>query len=199
MIVQGVSIGEMMNQSKLVLTKPSVATFEQFEKHGGQREALTYVGVAAAISAIIGLVLGLAVTAIVGGSFLGAVISAIINFIQVMVAFFVSAWLIYTVGRSQGGTGTQEEVFYTFSLFVAPILAISSALAIIPCLGALAALALLIYQIYLGYLAVRSSMNLDQNKAIITMVVVFVVQLLIAGVFSGIALALGAGAAAVGA
>ena len=44
MMIQGVSVGDMLNQSMTVLTKPSVQSFEQFEKRGGQREALIYVG-----------------------------------------------------------------------------------------------------------------------------------------------------------
>jgi hypothetical protein len=174
MMIQGVSIGDMINQSKVVLTKPAVATFEQFEKRGGQREALTYVGVAAAIAGIVALVFGL-----IFGGIGGAVVGLLGAFLLPLIGFFVFAFLVYTVGRSQGGTGTQDEVFYTLALFSAPILAINGAVSNIPILGCLAlplTFALGIYQIYLGFLAIRSSMNLDQNKAIITMVVAWIVQ-----------------------
>ena len=40
-------------------------------------------------------------------------------------------------------------------------------------------------QIYLGYLVVRSSMNLDQNKAIITLVLAFIAQFII-GIIIGV-------------
>ena len=43
MMVQGVSIDEMLDQSIQVLTKPGVETFERFERHGGQREATIYI------------------------------------------------------------------------------------------------------------------------------------------------------------
>ena len=59
MIVQGVSIGDMLNQSMTVLTKPSVQTFEQFERRGGQREALIYVGVAAAVGGVLSALFGI--------------------------------------------------------------------------------------------------------------------------------------------
>ena len=49
MMIQGVSVGDMLNQSMTVLTKPSVQSFEQFEKRGGQREALIYVVIAAVL------------------------------------------------------------------------------------------------------------------------------------------------------
>ena len=40
-IIQFFNFSEMINQSIKVLTQPRIETFEQFEKHGGQREALT--------------------------------------------------------------------------------------------------------------------------------------------------------------
>lgn len=187
MMIQGVSLSEMINQSMNVLTKPGVATFEQYEKRGGQREALVYVGTAAAIGAVVALLFG----------FLNGIAFALIAFVGALaiplISFFVSALLIHFIGTSQGGTGTQDEVFYTNSLYMAPILAISGAVNNIPLLACLAfpfTLALGIYQIYLGYLAIRSSMNLDQNKAIITMVLVFIAQVLINMVIVGIIAAL---------
>jgi uncharacterized membrane protein HdeD (DUF308 family) len=171
MIVQGVSIGEMVNQSISVITKPSVATFEQFERRGGQREALVYVAVAAAIGAVLNLLFGLL------NGFVYALLVGAFAFVLTMVAFYVSAFVIQAVGKSQGGTGTTDEVFYTLSLYQAP----AQALSLIPIVGFLFGL----YSIYLGYLAVRSSMNLDQNKAIITMVVAFIVNVVI-GLIGGV-------------
>lgn len=198
MIVQGVSISDMLNQSVTVLTKPAVTTFEQFEKRGGQREALTYVMTAAAIAAIVALLFGLL------GGLGAALLGGVMAFILPVVGFYLFSYLVYTVGKSQGGTGTQDEVFYTNSLYAAPILAVNGALSAIPLLGCLAApvtLALSIYQLYLGYLAARSSMNLDQNKAIITMVVAIIAQIVIifavSFVFGLIGAAIGIGTGAI--
>jgi hypothetical protein len=106
-----------------------------------------------------------------------------------LIAYFVFSLAIFYMGRQQGGTGTQDEVFYTTSLYVAPLQAIGSIVGIVlggliiiappigltlACLVVPVALAVAVYQAYLGYLATRSSMNLDQNKAIITVVVAFV-------------------------
>ncbi|MGQ9547210.1 MAG: Yip1 family protein [Roseiflexus sp.] len=176
MMVQGVSINEMLNQSIQVLTKPGVETFERFERHGGQREATIYIMVAAAISAASALVFGLL------NGIVAALIGAAFGFILPVIGFYIFVFLVYFIGKQQGGTGTQDEVFYTMSLFVAPIQAVTGAVSAIPILGCLAfpvTLALGIYQTYLGYLGVRSSMNLDQNKAIITLVLAFIAQLLI--------------------
>lgn len=189
MMVQGVSINEMLNQSIQVLTKPSVETFERFERHGGQREATIYIMVAAAISAAAALVFGLL------NGIVAALIGAAFGFILPVIGFYIFVFLVYFIGKQQGGTGTQDEVFYTISLFVAPIQAVTGAVGAIPLLNCLAlpvTLALGIYQVYLGYLGVRSSMNLDQNKAIITLVLAFIAQLIISiivGAIFGVILA----------
>jgi hypothetical protein len=183
MMVQGVSINEMLNQSIQVLTKPGVETFERFERHGGQREATIYIMIAAAISAAVALVFGLL------GGIVQSLLSAVLGFILPVVGFYIFVFLVYFIGKQQGGTGTQDEVFYTMGLFVAPIQAVNGAVGAIPLLGCLAApatFALGIYQIYLGYLGVRSSMNLDQNKAIITLVAAFIAQLIIGFIIAAI-------------
>ena len=194
MMIQGVSINEMLNQSVTVITKPSVQSFEQFERRGGQREALIYVGAAAALAGIVGGVFGL-LTGGIGGLLAGLLAGIILP----LVGYFVFSFLIYTIGKSQGGTGTQDEVFYTTALYTAPILAINGVIGAIPLLNCLllpATFLLGLYQIYLGYLATRSSMNLDQNKAIITVVLAFVAQLAIGFVIGLVFAAIGIGAAA---
>ena len=183
MMVQGVSIDEMLNQSIQVLTKPGVETFERFERHGGQREATIYIMIAAAISAAVALVFGLL------NGIVAALLGAVFGFVLAVVNFYIFVFLVYFIGKQQGGTGTQDEVFYTMSLFVAPIQAVTGAVGAIPLLGCLAlpaTFALGIYQIYLGYLGVRSSMNLDQNKAIITLVLAFIAQLIIGFIIAAI-------------
>src|SRR5215211_7010707 len=180
MMIQGVSIGDMLNQSMTVLTKPSVESFEQYERRGGMREALTYVIAAAVLVGVVGAVFGL----------LGGVIGALAGLLRgvfALLGFYVFAWVLNYVGKMQGGTGTQDEVFYTAALYTAPLLAVTGVVSAIPIIGCLAlpvTFALGIYQIYLGYLAARSSMNLDQNKAIITVIAAIVAQFVVA-VFIG--------------
>jgi hypothetical protein len=194
MMIQGVSVGEMLNQSVTVLTKPSVQSFEQFERRGGQREGLTYVGVAAVLAGVVGGVFGLLTGGIVG--LVGGLVAGII---LPVISYFVFSFLIYTIGKSQGGTGTQDEVFYTTSLYTAPILAINGVIGAIPLLNCIllpATFLLGLYQIYLGYLATRSSMNLDQNKAIITVVLAIIAMWIAAAVIGFVFATIGIGAAA---
>jgi Yip1-like protein len=194
MMIQGVSINEMISQSMTVLTKPSVQSFEQFERHGGQREALIYVGAAAVLAGIVGAVFGL-----LTGGVAGLIGGLVIGIVGPLLSYFVFSFLIYTIGKSQGGTGTQDEVFYTTSLYTAPILAVTGIVNAIPFLGCLllpATFVLGIYQLYLGYLATRSSMNLDQNKAILTVVLSIIAMWIAAAILTFILAAIGIGAAA---
>jgi Yip1 domain len=196
MMIRGVSIGDMLNQSMTVLTKPSVESFEQFERRGGQREALTYVIAAAVLVGVVGAVFGLL------GGVVGA-LGGLLRGVFALLGFYVFAWVLNYVGKMQGGTGTQDEVFYTAALYTAPLLAVTGVVGAIPIIGCLAlpvTFLLGIYQIYLGYLAARASMNLPQNPAIITVVAAIVAQFLVAVFIGGaIVTALVAGAAASGA
>jgi len=192
MAIQPGSIGSMVQESVAVLTKPAVETFERYERNGGQREAFTYVGIAAAAAAVVAVVFGAIGALITGGGVAGiavSVISGVAVLVLSLLGFFVYGLLVYHVGRSQGGTGSQDEVFYTLSLAAAPILAISGIVGNIPFIGCIAApatFALSIYQMYLGYLAVRSSMNLSQQPAIITVVVAIVAQLIVGAVVAAV-------------
>lgn len=192
MMVQGVSISEMLSQSVTVLTKPGVASFEQYEKRGGQREGLIYVAVAAAIAAVVALVFGL-----FNGIF-AAIIGAIFAFLVPIASYYLFSFVLFFVGKQQGGTGTQDEVFYTTSLYVAPLLAVVGAISNIPIIKWLAlpvTFLLGIYQIYLGYLAARSSMNLDQNKAIISVAAAIISQWILGAILAAIALSIVVGIA----
>jgi hypothetical protein len=196
MQIQGVNIQDMIAQSIAILKPwPTVATFEQFEKRGGTREALIYVGVASAVAAVVAFIFGL-----LGG--IGAAIAAlIIGFISPIIGFAAFAYVLFFVARNQGGTGTQDEVFYTLSLFTAPIRAVTGAIGAIPLLGCLFApvnLVLSIYQGYLAYLACRASMNMEKNPAIISVVVAVVVMIIISVIVAAILAAIFAGMLAVG-
>lgn len=189
MIVQGVSISEMLNQSIKVLTRPSIATFEQYEKRGTQREALIYMAVAAAVGAVVALVFGILGLFGEEGSFFGLIRDFLGAFIGPVAGFFVFAYVLHWMGRQQGGTGTQDEVFYTVALYAAPILAINGVFANIPFINLFYLpiwFVLTLYQLYLAYLSSRSSLNLrDDTKAIISVVVAILAQwLVMALVFS---------------
>lgn len=153
------TIRNMWSQSVQVLSKPSVATFEQYENKGGLREALIYVLVASILAGVFGLEGGVR-------GFLSGIVGTIVGFL----AF---TYLVFYFGKSQGGTGSLDQVAYTFALFWAPITVLFSLVALLliitligifllPLLG----LVTLAVNVYFAYLAVQSSMNLRESGKI---------------------------------
>ena len=153
-MVQSPSVPDMISQSREVLTKPSVATFEKFEKSGNFTNAIIYVAIAAAITGIFGLGQGL-------GGFLSGIISTLLGFV-------VFTYLVHWIGKQRGGTGTFDEVAYTFALFWAPLAVLFGAatlLLVITIIGIfllpILALVGIAANVYFAYMAVQSSMNLE--------------------------------------
>ncbi|NNJ11612.1 DUF1282 family protein [Chloroflexales bacterium ZM16-3] len=189
-MIQQTSIPEMVAQSRDVMSNPSVGTFERYERAGTTTNAAIYVGIASVVAGVLGLTGGL-------GGLLSGVVGALIG-------FFVFTGMVFYIGKSvAGGTGTWDEVAYTFSLFIAPLTVLGAVIGLIvwlfsfiPVLGFLVALLsfpiallILLAQAYFAYIAVQSSMNIrDQGKAIITLglsvVGTVIVQMIIGGMFA---------------
>lgn len=194
----GGGLGEMFASSMVVLRQPSVATFERFEKRGNLQKALIYVGVAAVIAGVLGAIsTGIAVSAV--SRALGAVATggAVGGFVKgllgTLLGFLVFAYATFFIGRQQGGTGSFDEVAYSFSLFYAPLQIVGGILAliiavflfipvlnvIVALLGALVGLAIVVAEVYFAYVAVQSSMNLRGQPALITLVVAGLITLVV--------------------
>jgi Yip1-like protein len=161
----------MLNGSMAVIQHPAVATFEEHEKNDLQ-SATIYVVIGGLISGVFGAI----ASAIRGGSVGSGLIG---NAIGAVIGFYIYLGIVYLLGRAFGGTGNFGELAYDISLFSAPITAVGSLLGIIPVLGGIAALVLGLYQIYLTYLGIQSGMNLPKDKAIIVMVIIFLIGLAI--------------------
>lgn len=172
------SIPEMLNQSRAVLTSPSVATFERFESHGRVTDALLYVTLAAAITGVFGLADGF-------GGFLRNIVAA-------LVGFLVFTYLVHWIGKQRGGTGTFDEVAYSFALFWAPLSVLFGVVTFIFAITViglvflpLIALIALGLNVYFAYLAVQASMNLSGGGSTWTVLLLaalgsFVVNLIVA-------------------
>lgn len=175
------SISEMMSQSRTVLTRPSVATFERFERQGTLADALLYVALAAAITGVFGLAEGFS-------GFLRNIVAALLGFL-------IFTYLVHWFGKRRGGTGTFDEVAYSFALFWAPLSVLFGVVALIFAITIigliflpLIALVALGLNVYFAYLAVQSSMNLDGGGPTWTVLLLaalgsFVLNLIIAAIF----------------
>lgn len=193
-----VQLSEMVAQSRDVISNPSVSTFERYERRGSVGSAGVYVGVAAAVAGVLSFVAALLPW--VDGNPFGALIGGVIG---ALVQFFVFTGMVYYLGRNMaGGSGSWNEVAYTFALFIAPLTIASavvgfvvSLLGAIPLLGLLVIFAgfligllFLVVQAYFAYLAVQSSMNIhDPSKALLTLVLAvvatFVIQAILLLIF----------------
>ena len=170
------TVQNMFAQSAAVLSQPGVATFERFERRGGVREAFIYVLLAALVSGLVAALFALLPFhhVGVGEQFLNRLIS-------IPAQFAIFTGLVYFVGqRLFRGTGTYPEVAYTFALFFVPISIASTVIGIIPVLGWLVSFLLGLVNIFFGFLAVQSSMNIrDQGSAIVTLVLSWIGAILV--------------------
>lgn len=128
------SLTDQMGQSLAILLKPSVATFEHFERRGGINEALLYVLLAAIFAAFIAAFGSLIHPDL---SFFGQFVSRLIT---IPIQFGIFTGVVYWIAKQFfRGTGTYAEVAYTFALFFVPLSLLSSALGWIPIIGFFAA------------------------------------------------------------
>jgi hypothetical protein len=175
-----VPLGEMVQQSIKVLTKPSVQTFEEFENRGLQRDALIYVAIGAAITGLLALP--------------GGLLPAIGSVISTVVGFFVFTYVVHYVGKTQGGTGSLDQVAYTFSLFWIPLQILASLVGLILVISLVGILLLpllpfaaLAASVYFAYLAAQSSLNLtDTTKLVIALLAGIVAAAIAGGILNAI-------------
>lgn len=178
------SLPEMVAQSREIMQSPSVPAFERYERRGTMANAAIYVGIAALIAGVLGLFSG-------GfGGLIGGALSALVQ-------FFVFTGMVYLLGKNMyNGSGTWDEVAYSFALFSAPLIVIGALVTLIvtlfawvPLLNALVGFAallvglvLLVVQVYYAYLAIQASMNLrDQTKSLVVLGLSFLATIVIMG------------------
>lgn len=150
------------------------------------QEAITVVVIIAVLN-MIGSIIG----SFIGPTTIG---TAILGGVWALIGFFIWAWLAYFIGtRVFGGTADYGELIRTLGYAYTPN--ILGVLSFIPCLGALLALAGAIWALVAMVVAVRQALDFDTTKAILTVVVGFIVYLI--GAFI-VALIFGAGAAVLG-
>lgn len=175
----------MINGSIAVLTRPSVATFEEHEQNN-LGWATIYVVIGAVIVGILQ-----AITAVIQGAVsapqtvqaspIGNIIGSVLG---ALIGFFIFLGIVYLLGRAFGGTGNFGELAFDISLYWAP-LAVLQALVGVIAIGPLAILALLAllavfgYNIFLTYLGIQSGMNLPSQKALYVVLILAGIAILL--------------------
>ncbi|MFC3861593.1 YIP1 family protein [Deinococcus antarcticus] len=172
-------ITDMFAQSTAVLAQPNPSTFERFERRGGLTQAMIFVMVAAVVSAVVA-----AIFAPFHGdvTVMGQLLSRLIG---IPAQFLIFTGAVYLIGRNLfKGTGTFDEVAYSFALFYVPLSILGTLIGIVPVLGWLAGLVITVAMIYFGYLAVQSSMNLrDTTSSVATLILSGIVSMWIGVLF----------------
>ncbi len=195
---------QMLNSSRAVLLRPSVATFEEFERND-LGWATIYIAIGALISALLGAIsfviqrpfleqqmanlqqqfgsqpLPPILTTFMGGG--GLAVTVAISLLSTLVIYFIWTIFVYLLGRAFGGTGAFGELAYDIALFWAPVSVVSSLISVagigpLAFLTSLVSLVLLIYNIYLSYLSIQAGMNLPSNRALIVILIPILVVIL---------------------
>ncbi|WP_027481158.1 hypothetical protein [Deinococcus pimensis] len=163
----GFDLREMVRQSVGVITQPSVRTFELFERAGGLTQGVTYVAIT---SVLVGIVAWIANAL----PFINSRLSFWETVLGSLFGYLAYVFTVHAVGRAQGGTGTLDEVAYTFALFWAPLailFALLQAGLVITIVGILLVwlvpLAQLVVNTFFAYTGVQSSMNIRSPGAIV--------------------------------
>jgi hypothetical protein len=201
---------QMLNASLAVLRRPSVSTFEEFERDD-LGAATVYVLLGALISGILGVIAFAIRRPFIGQPLRERPVDqpfafdpALMpqswptaiggNLIGTLIGFFLFLGLVFLLGRAFGGTGTFGQLAYDISLFWAPLAVIQALISIfaigpLAFLSGLALFAVGIYNLYLTYLGIQSGMNLPPNKALIIILIPFFLAIVLCCV---LALAVGA-------
>ncbi|MFQ5399039.1 MAG: YIP1 family protein [Anaerolineae bacterium] len=163
-----------MIQRVIGILKLDVNTYEEIE---ADESATSQAAIVVAIVAIVGGLVGGGISAAMGGSFISSFLSQLIG---AFVGWIVWSVVTYFVGTALfGGQATMGEMLRVLGFAQAP-----GILAVIPVCGAFVGW---IWSIACGFIAVRQGLDLDNTKALLTIVVgwiaVFIVTLIIGGIF----------------
>jgi hypothetical protein len=132
---------------------------------------------------------------VIGGDFGTAVLGLILGVVMGVLGYYIWAYVTYFVGTNLfEGTADVGEMLRTLGYASGP--RVLGILAFIPCLGPLAGLVGALWALVTGVVAVRQALDFDTGKAILTVIIGWVIVFIITIVVSVV---LGAGAAGLGA
>lgn len=160
--------------------KLDVNTYEEIE---ADESATSQAAIVVSIVAIIGGLIGGGITAALGGSFIGSFLSTLLN---AYIGWLVWAAVTYFVGTSFfGGQATMGEMLRVLGFAQAP-----GILRIIPVCGGFVGW---IWSIATGFVAIRQGLDVDNTKALLTIIIgwvaVFIVSLAVGAILAAVGLA----------
>jgi len=154
------------------------------------QEATLVVVIAAVLSGIGSMLSGL----IGGQGFGSAVLALIVGVLVSIVGYLIWAFVTYFVGtRLFDGTADYGELRRTLGYAFAPTAL--GLLSFIPCVGVIPAVAAVIWTLVCGVIAVQEALDFDMGKAILTVIIGWVVWIVLSIILGTV---LGVGGLAVG-
>lgn len=181
--------------------KLDVTLFNEVEADASlNREALTVVIIAALLT-FVGSLVGALFSSVLGSvagvntSFFGLLLAAVFVSVWTVIGYYIWSYLTWFIGtRFFGGTAEPGELMRTIGYAYAPQWL--NVLNFIPCVGAILSIVVSIWSLVAGIIAIREALDVDTGKAVITAVigwlVIFVVGLVITGIFGVGMMGLGA-------
>lgn len=191
-----ITFRQMLDDSRAILTRPSVATFDRYGRGGDALAAAKYVGAAALLGALLGWLIRVALTGSTGNLFV-VLVNTATGAIDVLLGFFFFVFLVHLIGQYQGGMGSFDGLAYAFALFVAPISVIVLALelllpVLVPnglALARLVRVAEIVLWAVFAWLAIRSVLRMRDNRSIlITLGGAVLAMIVLRLIFGGLAL-----------
>jgi hypothetical protein len=168
-----------------------VGLYQEVEADTSLNQEALIVVVLASIAAGIGGFLGGLLSGDIGPAFLGLVVAAVLG----VVNYYIWSYVTYFVGTSLfGGTADPGELLRVLGYASGP--RVLGVLNFIPCVGWVFGLAGAIWALVAGVVAVREALDFDTTKAILTVVIGWVVILVISVIVGTV---LGVGAVGLGA
>jgi hypothetical protein len=133
---------------------------------------------------------------VIGGDIGAALIGLILGVVMGVLGYYIWAYITYFVGTNLfEGTADVGEMLRTLGYASGP--RVLGVLAFVPCLGPLAGLVGALWALVAGVIAVRQALDFDTTKAILTViigwVIVFIITVVIGTVLGIGAVGLGAG------
>jgi hypothetical protein len=154
------------------------------------QEALIVVILVSILSGIGGFLQG-----VLNGDIGAALLALVVGVVLGVVSYYIWAYVTYFVGTNLfGGTADAGELLRVLGYASGP--RVLGVLGFIPCVGGLAGLVGAIWALVAGVIAVREALDFDTTKAVLTViigwVIVFAISLVVGLVFGVGAVGLGA-------
>ncbi len=171
--------------------KLDVAFYNEAEADTSLNQEALMVVILVSVAAGIGSLL----QGVFQGSISAAIIGLIVSAVMGVIGYYIWAYITYFVGTNLfKGTADVGELLRTLGYASGP--KILSILVFIPCVGALLSLAGAIWSLVAGVIAVREALDFDTTKAVITVIIGWVIIVVLTLIVAAV---LGVGAASLGA